>query len=163
MFETTKTPAKAEMIRPPIRTPLNLFDSFFNEMETFWPKTFFRPMTRRFDKTTTATWMPTFDVYELEGKLTVKADLPGMKKDDVKIYFEEGALVVQGERKEETKVEKEDYYLAECNYGHFYRRLPLNFKVDPTKIFAHFTDGVLEIAIPVPVEEKVKAQVIPVN
>lgn len=162
MFETTKSPVKStEMARPTFRTPLALFDTFFNEVENLWPKTFFRPMHRRFEKE--MTWMPTFDVYAFEGKLTVKADLPGLTKEDVKIFFEEGALVLQGERKEEKNVEKENYYLAECTYGAFYRRLPLAFKVDPATIVAHFTDGVLEIQIPMPKEELPKAQVIPVN
>jgi HSP20 family protein len=164
MFETTKMPVKStELTRPLFRPPFHLFDTFFNEMENLWPKTFFRPMTRRFDQTTTTPWMPTLDVYEFEGKLVVKADLPGLTKEEVKIFFEDGALVLQGERQEETKLAKENYYLAECTYGNFYRRLPLSFKVDPTKILAHFHEGVLEIHIPMPAQELPKAQVIPVN
>ena len=162
MFETSKAPVKStELTRPLFRTPFHLFDTLFNEMEGLWPKTFFRPMTRRFDQTTP--WMPALDVYELEGELVVKADLPGLTKEEVKIYFEDGALVLQGERKEETKLEKESYYLAECTYGGFYRRLPLSFKVDPAKIVAHFHEGVLEIHIPVPALELPKPQMIPVN
>lgn len=159
---TTKTPVKTELTRPIFRAPLNLFDTFFNEMENLWPKTFFRPVTHRFDKTATP-WMPTLDVYEHEGEMVVKADLPGLKKEEVKILFEDGALVLQGERKEEVNIEKEDYYLAECTFGSFYRRLPLNFKVNPAKILAHFHEGVLEIHIPMPAETLPKAQVIPVN
>ena len=162
MLETTKTPVKVnEMTRPTFRTPLTLLDTFFHDVESFWPKGLLRPMTRRFEKE--MTWMPTLDVYTSEDKLTVKADLPGLTKEDVKIFFEDGALVLQGERKEEKNVEKENYYLAECTYGSFYRRLPLAFKVDPAKIVAHFTDGVLEVQVPMPKEEPPKAQVIPVN
>ena len=122
-----------------------------------------RPLARPLRFESDATWVPAFDVYEYNGELVLKADLPGLKKEDIRIYLEDGALVLQGERKEETKVEKESFYLAECNYGTFYRRLPLTFAVDFDKIVAQFTDGVLEIHIPMPVKELPKAQEIPVN
>lgn len=73
--------------------------------------------------------------------------------------------MLQGERKEEEKVEKESYYLAECNYGSFYRRLPLSFEADFNKITAKFTDGMLEVHVPMPVPaaEPPKPQEIPLN
>lgn len=145
------------------RTPLALFDNVLSEVESFWQKPWFRPMTPPFRFENEATWMPSFDVYEHNGELVVKADLPGLKKEDIRIYLEDGALVLQGERKEETKIEKESYYLAECYYGSFYRRLPLSFAADFGKIVAQFTDGVLEVHIPKPVMEPPKAQEIPVN
>ena len=158
--KTYITPIKGETLRPLFRTPLNLFENMLSEVEGFWPRTF-RPMARRFEND--LTWVPTFDVYEREGELVVKADLPGMKKEDIRIFMEDGALVLQGERKEEEKVEKENYYLTECNYGSFYRRLPLTFTADTDKIAARFTDGVLEVHVPMPVVEPPKPREIPVN
>jgi HSP20 family protein len=143
------------------RAPFGFFENMLSEVENLWQKPLFRPMVRRFDED--LTWVPTFDVYEKDGNLMVKADLPGLKKEDIRITLEDGALVLQGERKEEKKVEKEDYYLAECNYGSFYRRLPLKFEADFNKITAQFTDGVLEIQIPIPVKELPKPQEIPVH
>jgi len=157
----TATPVKTETARPFFRTPLGFFDNMLSEVENLWQKPLFRPLARRFDEN--LTWVPTFDVYEQDGKLMVKADLPGLKKEDIRITLEDGALVLQGERKEEKKVEKEDYYLAESNYGSFYRRLPLTFAADFNQITAAFTDGVLEIQIPMPVKEQPKPQEIPVH
>jgi HSP20 family protein len=121
----------------------------------------FRQIAHRFDKD--LAWTPTLDVYGQPGELVVKADLPGMKKEDIRICLEAGALVLQGERKEETKVEKESFYIAERSYGSFYRRLPLAFDADFSKIVAQFNDGVLEVHIPMPAVEPPKAQEIPVH
>lgn len=165
MFEMTasKTPVKTDFPTfQPFRTPFSLFENLFNEVEGFWPKPLFRP-TRTGRYARNDMWVPALDVYEYKGELVVKADLPGMKKEDVRMYFEDGALVLQGERKEEKTFEKDNYYVAECTFGNFYRRLPLTFKADPTKIAAHFTDGVLEVHIPMPVEERPKTQEIPLN
>ncbi len=160
--KTYMTPFKGETLRPFFRTPFNLFENMLSEVEGLWPRPAFRPMARRFEND--LTWVPTFDVYERDGELVAKADLPGMKKEDIRIYLEEGALVLQGERKEEEKVEKESYYLTECNYGSFYRRLPLTFTADSARITARFTDGVLEVHVPMPpAVEPPKPREIPVN
>ncbi len=165
--KTYMTPFKGETVRPFFRTPFNLFENMLSEVEGFWQKPWFRPLARPLRFESDAAWMPTFDLYEYNGELVLKADLPGLKKEDIRIYLEDGALVLQGERKEEKKeekkVEKESFYLAECHYGTFYRRLPLGFAVDFDKIVAQFTDGVLEVHIPMPAMEPPKAQEIPVN
>jgi HSP20 family molecular chaperone IbpA len=148
--------------RPPLfRTPIGMFENMLSDAEGFWQQPLFRQMARRFDKD--LAWTPTLDVYEKEGELVVKADLPGMKKEDLRISLEDGALVLQGERKEETKVDKESFHLAECSYGSFYRRLPLAFDADLDKIVAQFNDGVLEVHILTPTVEPPKAQEIPIH
>ncbi|MES1240015.1 MAG: Hsp20/alpha crystallin family protein [Acidobacteriota bacterium] len=154
---TTNTQA----LRPLFRAPIGLFENMLSDVEGFWQQPLFRQVARRFDKD--LAWTPTLDVYQKEGELLVKADLPGMKKEDIRISLEDGALVLQGERKEETTVEKESFYLAECSYGSFYRRLPLAFQADFAKIVAQFKDGVLEVHIPMPAVEPPKAQEIPVH
>jgi len=108
-------------------------------------------------------WMPKIDVFEKEGFLTVKADLPGMKKEEVFVTLEDDALVLKGERREEKEVKEEHFYRAERIYGNFYRRLPLNFNADPAKIEARFFDGVLEVRLPVPKLEEPKGLPIPIN
>lgn len=135
--------------------PLALLD----ELEQLWDRPFplfFQPLgrhvARRLSKT--MTWMPTLDVYEKEGELIVRADLPGVKKDDVEITLDNGDLVLHGERKEEREVKDEDFVRTECSYGTFYRRLPLAFEPDPKLIAAKFANGVLEVKIPIPVDKR---------
>jgi HSP20 family protein len=139
--------------------PLVMFDDLRAEFENFFDRPWgfkFRP-----DK---AGWAPKIDVFEKDNVLVVKADLPGMKKEEVFVTLEDGDLVLKGERKEEKEVKEESYYRAERMYGSFYRRLPLNFTVDPAKIEARFNDGVLEVKVPVPnVEEPPKGLPIPIN
>lgn len=152
---------KTQALRPVFRSPIGMVENVLSDVEGFWQQPLFRQVARRFDKG--LNWMPTVDVYEKEGELVVKADLPGMKKEDIRISLEEKALVLQGERRDETKTEKDNLYLAECTYGSFYRRLPLAFNADSSKIVAQFVDGVLEVHIPMPALEPPKAQEIPVH
>lgn len=107
-------------------------------------------------------WMPKLDVFEKEGELVVKADLPGVLKENVKVTLDDNFLVIQGERKEEKEVREESYFRSECEYGSFYRRLPLDFKMDPGLIKATFKDGVLEVKVPI-LEAKPAATEVPVS
>ncbi len=109
-----------------------------------------------------AVWVPQMDVYEKDGKLVVKAELPGMKKEDVEVTVEEGDLVIKGERKTESEVKQEDYYRSERSYGSFYRRVPLPEGVDPEKATATYADGILEIDVPLPAKPKQTERKIPV-
>jgi HSP20 family protein len=135
----------------------SLFDELREDIETLWERPWFpfdRPRRRLARRL--ATWMPTLDVFQKDNELVIKADLPGMKKDEVQVLIEEGDLVLKGERKTLKEVKEEDYYRCEREYGEFYRRLALPFEADPTLIAAKFTDGVLEVKIPLPVEHKVE-------
>jgi HSP20 family protein len=102
-----------------------------------------------------AAFTPKTDVYEQDGTLVIKADLPGLKKNDVEVTVDQGDLVISGERKPETPVKDEDYYQGEQTYGKFYRRVPLPEGVKPDQIKAAHKDGVLEIDIPIPPQSKV--------
>jgi HSP20 family protein len=95
-------------------------------------------------------WAPRIDVMEQDGRLLIRADLPGLTKDDVKVEMTDDILSIQGERKQETKDEREGYSYSECSYGRFYRTIPLPEGVDTTKVSAEFHNGVLEIGIPLP-------------
>jgi len=107
-------------------------------------------------------WSPVIEVKEKEGKLLVTAELPGLKKEDVKVHIDGDTLVVEGERKQEKEEKRESYYHSERSYGRFYRSilLPEGAKADQTA--AQFNNGVLEISVPVP-EVKTKRQEIPVQ
>jgi HSP20 family protein len=108
-------------------------------------------------------WRPSVDVYEKDGNLVIKAELPGMKKEDIEVALDQGDLVIRGERKAESEVKEENYYRIERNYGSFYRRIPLPFEVKPDQITASYNDGVLEVRIPKPAQERPQPQRIPLR
>lgn len=134
--------------------PFGMLEDLRTEFERLWEKPMMPFRSRRFEMADTQTYMPRLDVYEKDNELIVKADLPGMKKEDVHVALEDGALVLKGERKEEKEIKEEGYYRSECLYGSFYRSLPLGFDVAPDKVTAKFADGVLEVRMPKPAQEK---------
>lgn len=110
-----------------------------------------------------APWTPNIDMFYAGGVIVVRAELPGIGKEDVKAEIVDGTLVIQGERKYDREVVKKGYFTTECTYGTFYRRLPLpdEAKLDEAK--ATFNNGVLEIAIPAPALEKKPARQIEIK
>lgn len=107
-------------------------------------------------------WSPTVEVKEKEGKLLISAELPGLKKEDIKVEVTPEALVLEGERKQEKEEKKEGYYHSERSYGRFHRLIPLPEGAELDKAEAEFTNGVLEVSIPIPKTETKRRQ-IPVN
>ena len=93
-------------------------------------------------------WTPQIEMFEREGQLHIRADLPGMNKEDVQIDLEDDAVVLRGERREEHREEREGMYRTEVSYGSFYREIPLPNNVDAENANANFRDGVLEITMP---------------
>jgi HSP20 family protein len=99
-------------------------------------------------------WTPDVEVFERKGELVVRADLPGLTKDDITVEIADNELVIQGERKEEKEQKEKDYYACERSYGAFYRSIPLpeGAKADQAK--AAFKEGMLEITMPAKLPEK---------
>lgn len=93
-------------------------------------------------------WIPALDVFEKDNKLVVKAEIPGMKEEDIDVSVVGDTLTIKGERKSETEVKDEDYYRCERSYGSFFRSIPLPSAVDANKIEANYEDGVLEVTLP---------------
>lgn len=93
-------------------------------------------------------WMPAVDVFEKADKFVVKAELPGIKEEDIHVSVVGDTLSIRGEKKTETEVKEEDYYRSERSYGSFYRSIPIPSNVNADKISASFEDGVLEVALP---------------
>jgi len=91
---------------------------------------------------------PAVDVFEDEGKIVVKADLPGLSKDEINVKLVENILEITGEKKSEEKVDRRDYLKVERSYGKFSRTLRLPEGLDTDHVTAAFTDGVLEVKIP---------------
>ena len=99
-------------------------------------------------------WTPAMDLVETEQDFVLRADLPGVSEDDVKIELEDRVLTVSGERKAEHEERKEGYYRVERSSGAFTRTLTLPEGVNPEAISASFDKGVLEVRIPKPEEKK---------
>ena len=125
---------------------------------------FTEEMDRVFGGATAGTelWSPAVEMKEVNGKLLVSAELPGLKKEDIKVQVTEEDLVLEGERKQEKQEEREGYYHSERSYGRFYRSIPLPDGAQLDKTSAEFTDGVLKITIPIP-KAKQKSRDIPVQ
>jgi HSP20 family protein len=98
-------------------------------------------------------WYPQVEVREREGKLVVCADLPGARKEDVHVEVRDNALILQGERRQESEYNQGGFYRSERSYGHFQRVIPLPEGVNPEQAQANFKDGVLEITLPLPQRE----------
>lgn len=95
-----------------------------------------------------AEWSPEIDVRERDGQFMVRADLPGLARDDVKVEITDQLVTIHGERKHEKKEERAGYYYSERGYGSFYRAVPLPEGADAAKAVAEFKNGVLEITMP---------------
>jgi HSP20 family protein len=105
-----------------------------------------------------AEWSPRVDVVAKDGQMVIRADLPGMSKDDIKVEITDDLLTIQGERKHEAKDEREGCCYSECSYGSFYRAIPLPEGADASKASADFRKGVLEVTLPTPSKPQRKAQ-----
>ena len=101
-------------------------------------------------------WTPRLDFSETENEYLTKLDLPGIKKDDVKVKVENQQLTISGERKEEKRNEDENYLRVERSHGSFYRSMPLPNNARTDEIQAEIKNGVLMVHIPKSKEEKAK-------
>jgi len=93
-------------------------------------------------------WMPPIEMYEKNDHYMVRAELPGLKKEDIDISVVGETLTIKGEKKTEEEVKEDDYYFCERSYGNFQRSVTLPSAVDAKKIEAKFNDGVLEVSLP---------------
>lgn len=100
---------------------------------------------------------PALDLVEDEHAITVTAELPGLKKEDVTIQFEDGVLSISGEKKQETETKDRQWHRMERRYGAFYRAVSMPAGVEPDKAEATFADGVLTVRVPKREEVKPKA------
>ena len=95
-----------------------------------------------------ADWSPAADVQESDTEFLIKADLPEVAKEDVKVQVENGVLTVQGERRREEESNGKRFHKIEREYGKFVRRFALPIEIDATKVQAEFKNGVLNVHLP---------------
>ena len=107
-------------------------------------------------------WSPAIEIFQREGGLVVRAELPGLNKEDVKVEITDDGLILQGERKQEREENREGFYRSERTYGRFYRVIPLPDGIDPEQVRAGFNNGVLEIELPV-TQSKQRRREVPIG
>ena len=95
-------------------------------------------------------WAPEVEVFQKNGELTIKADLPGLKREEVSVDITDDAVTIQGERRQEHHEEREGLYRSERSYGSFCRIIPLPESAITEQAKASFRDGVLEVTMPAP-------------
>lgn len=127
-----------------------MMDSFFDRrMRQWWPEKWFGGEGM-------LTGAPALDVYEDKDDLVVKAELPGLDKENVEVNLTDHTLVIKGEKKKEEETKQESYFRSERSYGRFVRTLQLPKDVQADKVKASFKNGVLEVRMPKTEEAKAK-------
>lgn len=132
---------------PGLFNPFSLMRRFGEDMEQLFDEFGFgRLAPRGFDQM--AAWTPQVEVLQRDKEFVIRAELPGINKDNVKVELRDDSIVLSGERQEERKEEREGFLRTERSYGSFYREIPLPPGVDTSKATATFREGVLEITMP---------------
>jgi len=108
------------------------------------------PALRGLARENGASWSPKIEVFERDNRLVTSVDLPGMKKEDISVEVADGQLTLSGERKNEREEKKDNVYRSECEYGRFFRSVPMPAGVKPEDVKATFKNGVLEVSTPLP-------------
>ena len=158
--QTSMTPSREQRLARPDAfwgaSPFRAFHRFADEIDRM-----FDDVGRRWtgippwrERTAADVWAPQIEVFQKDNELVVRADLPGMKRDDVTVEVTEEAVTIQGERRHESEEEREGFYRSERIYGSFYRVIPLPEGAITDQAKANFRDGVLEITMPAPPKSK---------
>lgn len=108
-------------------------------------------------------WKPHIDMAEREKDIMVRAELPGVPRDNVRVEVKNNMLIISGEKKSDKKEENERYYVTESRYGKFIRQIRLSEHIDPNEIKAQYQNGILEISIPKLPERKQITHQIPIS
>ncbi len=112
------------------------------------------PFSRGEESLGLSAWNPSVDIYENDDNIVIKAEIPGVSKDDIHVDLKGRVLTLKGERKNENEVKEDRFYRREMSYGSFERSFTLPGEVDPEKIKADFKDGVLKVEAPKPEAHK---------
>ena len=125
------------------RRPFEGLTGWFDDVDTWFDTGFFTELPD-------TSWRPSIDVEEKDGTYLLRADLPGMKKNDIHLELKDGYLTLRGERKSEHEEDKDTYHRIERTYGTFERTFKVPEGVTEKDIHAKYKDGVLELTIPTP-------------
>jgi HSP20 family protein len=131
------------------RRPFEGLTTWNDEFDNFFDDNFTTENIR-------STWYPAVDIEHKEKEYVLKADIPGLKKEDIKVTIENGSLTLKGERKSEHEENKNNYHRIERTYGTFQRSFKIPEGLTEKQIKAKYDDGVLELTIPTPKVEEPK-------
>ena len=134
-------------------TPTNEIREFNRMLTNFFDEPFFPTEQREVIENT---WAPRVDIYDTKDAFMIKAELPGIDKNDIKVDVDGRLLTLRGERKTDTESKDNSYYRREMYFGTFERCFTLPETVDPGLIKAEYKDGVLHLEVPKPEERKPK-------
>ncbi len=121
-------------------TRKNIFSDFFD----LYAREFFDPMLGEEKE---ETFSPKVEVRENATGYSVRAELPGMNEKDIHLSLDDNCLILQGEKKSESRSEEKGQFRSEFSYGSFYRTIPFRFDVDDNKIEATYRDGILHVQL----------------
>ena len=107
-----------------------------------------------------ADWAPSVDISETDSAYLIKGEIPGVKKDDVKVTIEDGMLTIQGERKQEKEEKGKKFHRVECSYGSFMRSFQMPDDADENKVTAEFKDGMINVTLAKSAKAQQKAKTI---
>ena len=134
-------------------------DEFFRKPFSFFGPTWFPRLSMpEFEEMT-----PSVDIFEEGHDVVLKAELPGMKKEEIEVKLTEDMITLSGEKKKEEKIEKKNYHRLERSYGSFVRSFRLPAEVQTDQVKAQFKDGILEIRIPKTEEAKKKEKKVEIS
>lgn len=157
-MENGKTPVAVQERSP--RRLLNWpeeFERFFGRRMRYW-----QPL-RYWRFTEPAAWAPEIDMFEKDGTLVVRTDIPGMRTEDITVTVHGDALTIKGHREEEKEVKEESYYCSERASGDFFRSVSLPEGTTADKFEAKYENGVLEVTVPLPAGKAKTPTTIPVK
>jgi HSP20 family protein len=151
---------EAGLTKPAARDPFALLREMTDDFDRWfqpgvWPAF---PAFRTRSAGEALAWVPEIDVFERDNRLVTRIDLPGLKKEEVKVEVTDHLLTISGERKQEVEEKKEHIYRCEREFGRFVRTIPLPEGVTLGDVKATFNDGVLEVTIPLPARPEAKVR-----
>lgn len=134
--------------------PTGNLGTFSQQMDRLFDEMLGRSVRSRGEGPLRGSWAPAVNIKEKADAIEITADLPGLKPEDVEVTVEDGVLAIKGERKVESSEEGETFHRVERVYGMFERSFSLPTSVDPTRIEAHFKQGVMTLTLPKREESK---------
>jgi len=147
----------AQDLRSALATPADLIRRLRGEIDRLFEDVGLGNLARGWSDLETSAlggWSPPVELFERGGNLVVRAELPGLKRDEIKVELTDDSVIIEGERKQEHEEKNEGYYRSERRYGQFFRSVPLPDGINPATAKASFRDGVLEISLEAPEQIK---------